>query len=76
MTRTFLFAAIGLCLPVVAQAASYTIVDIGTNASGDSSGFGINESGQVAGRDARQQYGRAFIYDGTVHDLGTLGRTP
>jgi probable HAF family extracellular repeat protein len=52
-----------------------TMLDLGTlgGFSNVSYGFGINASGQVAGYSATNSGFHAFLYDGTMHDLGTLG---
>ena len=36
-------------------------------------GFGINASGQITGSAGGDMFNHAFVYDGTMHDLGTLG---
>jgi probable HAF family extracellular repeat protein len=49
-----------------------------TNPSGHSFAFRINDSGQIAGVSCMAVAGnldRAFIYDGVMKDLGTLGGT-
>jgi len=56
---------------------SIQVQDLGT--LGDTEGtqskaFGINDSGQVVGYSHRNDgYDHAFLYDGTMHDLGVLG---
>ena len=66
-----LFAADARAVPM------YHVTDLGTLGGAYSDGFGINASGQVTGwsyttGDAADH---AFLYDGTMHDLGTLGGT-
>ena len=54
----------------------YFATDLGT-LGGDTFALGINNSGQVAGFSVNSVVGqnRAFLYsDGTMIDLGTLGR--
>jgi probable HAF family extracellular repeat protein len=51
---------------------AYTVIDLGTLGGSFTAGYGINASGQVAGYsftpgDASVH---AFLYDGTLHDLG------
>lgn len=48
------------------------VIDLGVLAPGgyESVALGINDTGQVAGCD--QGSGHAFLYDGSLHDLGTL----
>lgn len=65
-----------LCLTAVALAQStYTITDLGTLGGHYSIGRGINSSGQVTGRSALADDTtlHAFLYDGAMTDLGTLG---
>jgi probable HAF family extracellular repeat protein len=57
-------------------AIEYTVTDIGTIPTGvDSSGLGINAAGQVTGYSTVNglNHTHAFVYDGTLHDLGTFG---
>jgi len=73
-----LATALGLAvaLSTVCSAASYTVTDLGTLGGGYSSGFGISANGQVTGQstvDASGYVAHPFLYDGTMHDLGTLG---
>jgi len=49
--------------------------DLGTQGYEFSMGFGINDSGVVAGMVYGNDGARAFTYDGTMHLLGTLGGT-
>jgi probable HAF family extracellular repeat protein len=73
-------------LATTVHAASYALTDLGT--LGDpynySSGIGINSGGRVVGDSyyvtdpaplliASQLFSHAFLYDGAIHDLGTLG---
>ena len=86
---SFLMLAGGLCalLPLSrARAASVTVYDLGTLGGTNSQGFGVNNSGQVAGYSAINPTNidlvRAFLYTGTpgvdghMIDLGTLGGSP
>ncbi len=70
--------ALGLLLPSLSSAATYTVTDLGT--LGDpidplSFGYAINNHGQVTGYSfvpgSHQQ--DVFLYDGTMHDLGIPG---
>jgi probable HAF family extracellular repeat protein len=55
---------------------AYTVTDLGTLGGNFSNGTGINASGQVTGNsNTSGGENRAFLYDGTMHDLGTLGST-
>ncbi|MEX2306134.1 MAG: PEP-CTERM sorting domain-containing protein [Pirellulales bacterium] len=68
-----------LWTPTTPGGAAGTMIDLGT-LGGDTSGFGVggwdvNDSGQVSGWSyiAGNAEIHAFLYDGTMHDLGTLG---
>ena len=51
-----------------------SIVDLGTlGRNGWSDAYGINDKGQVVGESGVSEESHAFLYDGTMHDLGTLG---
>jgi probable HAF family extracellular repeat protein len=71
--KWFLFVIMSL-VAVVAQAA-YSVTDLGT--SGVSGACGINATGQIVGYayNSDNTVGHAFMYDGSLHDLGTLGGT-
>src|SRR5260221_386959 len=65
-----LFAFLNLA-PAVCSATTYTVTDLGAlRPDYISIGRGVNSSGQVTG-----DSGHAFLYDGTLHDLGTFGGT-
>src|SRR5262249_13012933 len=72
---TVLFANMLLVThPMIAAAVSYSVTDLGTLGGVISEAFGINNAGQVTGgaSTADGQF-HAFLYDGTIHDLGWLG---
>jgi len=58
-----------------AQALSYTVTDLGTLGGTSSSGYGINNSGQVTGWSyTASGFYHAFLYgNGSMTDLGGLG---
>ena len=49
-----------------------TTADLGTLGGTISRALGINTGGQVAGGSTNADAYHAFLYDGTMHDLGTL----
>jgi probable HAF family extracellular repeat protein len=67
------FALTSLVLPTC-YATTYTVTDLGTLGL-FSMGHGINSSGQVTGTSytINNSTYHAFLYDGTMHDLGTFG---
>jgi probable HAF family extracellular repeat protein len=74
ITFAFLFT---FSYPCSAQSLSYTITDLGTLGGSISVANGINQQGEVVGYsylegDARYH---AFLYDGAMHDLGSLCAT-
>ena len=76
MMRAALPAIIGLSLvlTVTAGASTYQITDLGAFGGIASVGRAINGDGTVAGEYTNSAgVGRAFLYDGTMHDIGTLG---
>ena len=78
----FLFALCLLMLAVsgprakVHAAGSYTIVDLGDLGVPNTFANGMNSLGEVVGEaHCPNVCTHAFLYDGTIHDLGTLGNT-
>src|SRR6187401_912248 len=79
----FMLSALALSLTTAAQAASYTVTDLGTLGGTESFGSGLNASGQVAGASymAGDANIDAFLWrptapngaSGTKSGLGTLG---
>jgi probable HAF family extracellular repeat protein len=66
-----LFAIAGI--PAAASAQSFSVTDLGTLGGNFSTGFGINASGKAVGASytsGNSAY-HAYVYDGTMHDLGT-----
>ena len=63
--------------PAKCSAASYSIVDLGVlEGTASSSAYGLNASGQVVGVSVEASgEAHAFLYDGTLHGLGSLGGT-
>jgi probable HAF family extracellular repeat protein len=65
------------CCPPAVAAVRYTVTDLATLGGSTSFAYGINSRGQVAGL-ASVEFDvglRAFLYDGAMRDLGTLGGT-
>src|SRR5262245_50559056 len=68
---------VGVLLPLstASSAVTYSVIDLGTLGGSSSRAFGVNSSGEIAGdsyTSADAAY-HAFRFDGTIHDLGTLG---
>ncbi len=61
-----------LWTPTTPGGASGTMLDLGTLGGTQSQAIGINASGQLAGisRTTENAESHAFLYDGTMHDLG------
>ena len=75
--RVVVILTMGLA-SMVAQAAGWTITDLGTLGGSSSYATGINNRGQVVGTSnlAGDVSSRAFLYtNGGMYDLGTLGGT-
>ena len=74
--RSILLSALVICMGIANEAAAappaYTVTDLGTLGGTFSAGYGINASGQVAGYSFTTGFAsvHAFLYDGTMHDLG------
>lgn len=69
---------LGAGLTMNADAADWSIIDLGALSGTVSGAAGINARGQVVGSWSytENDTGRAFLHDGTtMHDLGTLGGT-
>ncbi len=66
-----------LAMPALGHAAAYNVIDLGTLGGTASGGGAINNSGLVTGgaNIATPNDPHAFLYDGTMHDLGTLSGT-
>ena len=71
----FLIAASSLPGVALADAPQYTLTDIGPSVRfGAFTGvFAVNSSGAIMGNGGDGTYSHAFLYNGTTHDLGTLG---
>jgi probable HAF family extracellular repeat protein len=69
------FSIVCACCPSALAAVRYTVADSGTLGGSTSFAYGINSSGQVTGLASVEFDGglRAFVYDGAMNDLGTLG---
>ena len=62
--------------PTFGRAGALAIQDLGTLPDGRASGAtGVNARGQVVGTSATASGVHAFLWDGAMHDLGTLGGT-
>jgi len=70
---------IGALLAVAVSASpafgqAYQVTDLGTLGGPGSTGYGMNNSGQVVGSSRTAGYvDHAFLFDGTMMDIGTLG---
>jgi probable HAF family extracellular repeat protein len=62
------------CLGTAWGVQTYEFVNLGSF-GGNANGYDINATGQVAGYSYFSQFSNfhAFVYDGSMHDLGTLG---
>jgi probable HAF family extracellular repeat protein len=78
LITSFALAAAMLVASRVLAAPLYTITDLPAfdgPVNGrfiQSYGYGINASGEITGTAGGDMANHAFIYDGTMHDLGTL----
>ena len=60
-----------------ALGANYQVTDLGTLGGSYSCAYGINDAGQVVGEaDNALGFTHAFMYDGTMHNLGGLNGDP
>jgi probable HAF family extracellular repeat protein len=78
--RSALISALGAALALASGpmlATTFRLTDLGTLPGGSGSfGIDINASGQVTGYSHTGEFVfRAFLWDGTMQDLGTLGGT-
>ena len=72
LASQFAFLAL-LALPVWAGAAvRYTVTDLGTLGGSESRAYGISNGGRVVGEADVGGGAHAFLYDGTMHDLGQI----
>jgi probable HAF family extracellular repeat protein len=71
-TILFVVLAVGLSAPVTAQ--TYQVIDLGTLGGTRSYGSAINSSGAIVGESTTAGDGlpHAFLWDRTIHDLGTV----
>lgn len=53
-------------------APNYTVTNLGTLGGSSSAAYAINNAGQVAGQADTMSNRHAFLFDGTMHDLGVL----
>jgi probable HAF family extracellular repeat protein len=75
-----LMVAIGLgCYALLSSAQAqhrYTVTDLGTLGGNDSDAEALNNKGHVVGMaaPANDNFMHAFLYNGQMHDLGTIGQ--
>src|SRR5436305_1669392 len=68
-------ALAGVVMPRVLGSTTYVVTPLGSLGGSQVFATGINSSGLVVGYSdiAGDTTSHAFLYDGTMHDLGTLG---
>ena len=73
-----LVCSLSLVLVTVCSGANYNVTDLGTLGGSFSEAFGINNNGQVTGQafTTGDASGHAFLWDGTMHDIGTFDGSP
>jgi probable HAF family extracellular repeat protein len=72
MVRSLSFVIAFLCVggSFSVAAPAYTLINLGGSGT---YGYAINALGEVTGRSTYSHQAHAFLYDGAMHDLGTLG---
>ncbi|HEY1601753.1 MAG TPA: PEP-CTERM sorting domain-containing protein [Pirellulales bacterium] len=65
------FLAVALANSAISLAADYTVTDLGTLGGSASSARAISDSGLVTGAITIGNQSHVFLYDGTMHDIGT-----